>query len=42
MDQIPNMFGKTPNGTEPDKLAVFAKYVPFTYSSIEGNYCGPL
>ena len=30
MDQLPNMFGKTPNGTEPDKLAVFAKYVPFS------------
>ena len=30
MDQIPNMFGKTPNGTEPDKLAVFAEYVPFS------------
>ena len=30
MDQTPNMFGKTPNGTEPDKLAVFAKYVLFS------------
>ncbi len=29
MDQIPNTFGKTPNGTEPNKLAIFAKYVRF-------------
>ena len=30
MDQIPNTFGKTPNGTGPEKLAVFAEYVPFS------------